>query len=246
MKKLTKMLLPLVALFALTGCDDGLTPATPSTTPSAEPSSVAPAKSIDTKDGKRYAVAQTETYSLKDNLVLTGFTFEELEVKLSNDVAEYANGVLTRKKYGTVTATIGEAGSIFGINLNVTFLPENAFHATYEGSGTGDAYANMKVKVQLTSEKNAKITYSGTYKNDAGADVEVAEKILEGAYAEKSYGESVSSNLLIYVVNVAGLEDKPQFSFIGADEGRSISIRIGKLPLATDLTFSANCAMALK
>ena len=246
MKKLTKMLLPLVALFALTGCDVDPTPATPSVTPSAEPSSVAPVKSIDTKDGKRYAVAQTETYSLKDNLVLTGLAFDELEVTLTNDVAEYANGVLTRKKYGTVTAVIGEVGSSYGINLNVTFLPENAFHATYEGSGTGDAYANMKVKVQLTSAKNAKITYSGTYKNDAGADVEVAEKALEGAYAEKSYSEGFTTNLLIYVVNVADLEDKPQFSFIGADEGRSISVRMGKLPLAEGLTFTANCAMALK
>ena len=246
MKKLTKMLLPLVALFALTGCDD-VTPATSSTAPSAEPSSVAPAKTIDTKDGKRYAVALTETYSLKDNLVLTGFTFDELEVKLSNaEIADYANGVLTRKKYGTVTAAIGEAGSIFGINLNVTFLPENAFNATYKGVGSTDTYAGMNVEVKLTSEKNARITYSGTYKNDAGADVEVAEKVLEGAYAEKSYGESVTSNLLIYVVNVADLEDKPQFSFIGADEGRSISIRIGKLPLAEGLTFTANCAMALK
>ena len=123
---------------------------------------------------------------------------------------------------------------------------QKAIHAPYERSGTSDASANMKVKVQLTSEKNAKITYSGTYKNDAGADVEVAEKVLEGAYAEKTYSEGLSTNVLIYVVNVADLEDKPQFSFIGADEGRSISIRIGKLPLATDLTFTANCAMALK
>ncbi|MDY6392172.1 MAG: hypothetical protein SPL80_04990 [Bacilli bacterium] len=246
MKKLTKMLLPLVALFALTGCDDGLTPATPSVTPSAEPSSVAPTKSIDTKDGKRYAVTQTETYSLKDNLVLTGLTFDQLEVKLSNpNIADYADGVLTRKKYGTVTASIGEKDSIFGINLNVTFLPANAFNATYKGVGSTDTYAGMNVEVKLTSEKNAKITYSGTYKNDAGADVQVEEKTLEGAYAEKSYGD-VTTNMLLYVVNVPGLEEKPQFAFIGIEQANSISIRIGKLPLAEGLTFTANCAMALK
>ena len=246
MKKLF-VISSLAALLALTGCGGTAQPAaTTSNEPAPTQETTYVTKDVNTKDGKRYALTKEETFNIKDNLVLTNLTFEDLEITLSNtNVASYSNGVLTRKTYGTVTAAIGEKGSLFGINYNITFVPNDAFNSVYLGQGRTETYQNINVKLTLTDAGEATVVYSGKYVKEDKSEVEVKETTYSGKYAEKTYPGSVSTNMLIYEINVTTLEEKPQFAF-GHDETHGFFVNVSKLPLADGTVFRAQCVYGLK
>lgn len=242
MKKIIRIALPLISAIALIGCaNQG---SSQSVVPSSvEPSESEPAKtpSIDTKDGKRSAVIKENTFNLKDYLVLQNITFEELEVKLlSEEVATYANGVVTRKKTGTASLSIGPKDSIYGIYINVVFVPENAFNATYVGVGSGDNYKDMNVTVVLKEDKTATITLAGKYLKD-GAEVPVEETVYNGTYGLKDYGSEITTNVVMYEFTIENLTEKPQFTFRGEDGEKPFSLGVNKLPLGGEPILRAIC-----